>query len=152
MDVHEWHANTEFKSKGKTKKINSKRKNKDNEKNVINKWHYNRLSLVHYLREGMLKWPLRALGEGIVPDKIRFNKIKRGFNASIMSLIDLDNPNTKERLLSESPIFDLIKRDSIESFINTNNFSDNENSKFLFNFISTKLFLEQPLFSNREPH
>ena len=48
------------------------------------------------VREGMLKWPLRALGEGIVPDKVRLNKFKKGFNASILSLIDFNNPKIKE--------------------------------------------------------
>ena len=54
MDVHEWHCNTEFKPTSK-KIHDNKSNNKDNQKNVLNNWHYNRLSLVHYLREGMMK-------------------------------------------------------------------------------------------------
>ena len=57
MDVHEWHCNTEFIPT--SKKIHRIRSNnKDNEKNIQNNWHYNRLSLVHYLREGMIKCTL----------------------------------------------------------------------------------------------
>ena len=53
MDVHEWHCNTEFKKKGRKKKLL-----KDTERNRIikqNGWDFNRLSLVHYLREKMIK-------------------------------------------------------------------------------------------------
>ena len=53
MDVHEWHCNTEFKAVNKkAKKIiktDADRLRKENN------WDFNRLSLVHYLREGMIK-------------------------------------------------------------------------------------------------
>ena len=53
MDVHEWHCNTEFKKKGKTKKL-LKKTERDRIINA-NGWNFNRLSLVHYLRENMIK-------------------------------------------------------------------------------------------------
>ena len=65
------------------------------------------------------------------------------------SIVYFNNPKIKERVLSDSLIFDLIKRDRIEMLLKNNNFQDNELSKFIFSFISTKLFLEQPLFNNR---
>lgn len=58
MDVHEWHANTEFKpyrKNSKPKVSKTKRVTQDNKNDVDNDWHYNRLSMVFYLREGMLK-------------------------------------------------------------------------------------------------
>ena len=48
MDVHEWHANTEFKPVNKVKGTYK-------QKDVDNQWHYNRLSIVCYLREKMIR-------------------------------------------------------------------------------------------------
>ena len=49
MDVHEWHCNTEFIPV--SKQVSGKHKDKD----VINDWYFNRLSIVMYLREKMIK-------------------------------------------------------------------------------------------------
>jgi asparagine synthase (glutamine-hydrolysing) len=70
------------------------------------------------------------------------NPKKVGFNAPIFSLIDPADPATRERLLAESPIFDHVRRDRIEALLNKDHL-ENSASKFLFNFISAKLFLEQ---------
>tara|TARA_B100001094_G_C18047361_1_gene728174 strand:- start:8 stop:1090 length:1083 start_codon:yes stop_codon:yes gene_type:complete len=48
MDVHEWHANTEFKP------VHSAGGN-FKERDINNKWHFNRLSVVCYLREKMIR-------------------------------------------------------------------------------------------------
>lgn len=48
MDVHEWHCNTEFIPDYTFKHDTTNR-------NVINGWHYNRLSVVCYLRNDMLR-------------------------------------------------------------------------------------------------
>lgn len=49
MNVHEWHCNTEFKPKKKT--ICGKWSDID----IKNNWYFNRLSMVMYLREKMIK-------------------------------------------------------------------------------------------------
>ena len=51
MDVHEWHCNTEFYP------TNSEFMDeyKANPVEYVNQWHFNRLSVVCYLREGMLR-------------------------------------------------------------------------------------------------
>ena len=49
MNVHEWHCNTEFKPL--INKIGGKWKEKDQ----VNNWHFNRLSVVCYLREKMIR-------------------------------------------------------------------------------------------------
>lgn len=65
MDVHEWHCNTEFIPV--SKQISGKQKDKD----VINDWYFNRLSIVMYLREKMIRckdeelWKDKA-GGGII--------------------------------------------------------------------------------------
>ena len=50
MDVHEWHCNTEFKNI-----IESTPYLKFGERDFKNSWHYNRLSLVCYLRNNMYR-------------------------------------------------------------------------------------------------
>lgn len=95
----------------------------------------------HLIGGGLAKKILRNVGEGIVPDSVRLDTRKRGFNASINSLVDKNDPETRDVLLSDSPIFDVVKRSAIESFLNED-MQSNSFSKFLFSFISSKLFLE----------
>ncbi|WNJ99115.1 asparagine synthase (glutamine-hydrolyzing) [Thalassospiraceae bacterium LMO-JJ14] len=95
----------------------------------------------HLMGGGYAKRILREIGAGIVPDQVRLDTRKRGFNASINSLVDRNDPETREILLSESPIFDIVKRSAIEEFLN-GDMASNSFSKFLFSFISSKLFLE----------
>ena len=47
----------------------------------------------------------------------------------------------KDRLLSQSPIFNIVKREKIETFLQQD-MKDNSLSKNLFSLISVKLFLE----------
>jgi asparagine synthase (glutamine-hydrolysing) len=95
----------------------------------------------HLIRDGYVKWPLRAAVEGLLPDQVRLDKRKRGFNASIDSLLDRTDPDVIDRLLSPGPIFELVRREAIEDFL-TGDMSDNSFSKFLFSFVSAKIFLE----------
>ena len=95
----------------------------------------------HLIKDGYAKYLLRASGEGVVADSVRLDKRKRGFNAPIDSLVDRSDPDTRERLMADSPIFDIVKREAIESFID-GSMADNSFSKNLFSFISSKLFLE----------
>lgn len=95
----------------------------------------------YLIKDGYAKWLLRAAGAGVVADQVRFEKRKRGFNAPIDSLLRRDDSRTRERLLEDSPIFDLVRRDAIEEFIG-GSMADNSFSKFLFSFISAKTFLE----------
>jgi asparagine synthase (glutamine-hydrolysing) len=95
----------------------------------------------HLIKDGYAKYLLRASGKGVVADSVRLDKRKRGFNAPIDSLVDRSDPDTRERLMADSPIFDIVKREAIESFID-GSMADNSFSKNLFSFISSKLFLE----------
>jgi asparagine synthase (glutamine-hydrolysing) len=95
----------------------------------------------HLIKDGYAKYLLRASGEGVVADSVRLDKRKRGFNAPIDSLVDRSDPDTREQLLSDGPIFDIVKREAIEGFID-GSMADNSFSKNLFSFISSKLFLD----------
>lgn len=95
----------------------------------------------HLIKDGYVKSLLRDVVAGILVDEVRLDKRKRGFNASILSLVDRNDPATVEWLLAESPIFEHVKRESIESFLRKD-ITDNSLSKFLFSFVSAKTFLE----------
>jgi len=95
----------------------------------------------HLIHNGYAKWLLREAAKDVLPDSIRQYKRKQGFNASIDSLIDRNDAETRDRLLSDSPIFDIVDRSAIESFLE-GSMESNSFSKFLFSFISAKLFLE----------
>ena len=45
-------------------------------------------------------------------------------------------------LLAESPIFDIINREKFEQILKSD-FTRNDYSKFLFSFISSKIFVDQ---------
>ena len=97
----------------------------------------------HLVVDGRMKWPLRAAAAGILNDSVRLERAKRGFNASIDSLLDRDDDSVIECLLAPSPIFDIVKRSAVEDFLNSD-LTDNSVSKFVFSFVSAKMFLETP--------
>jgi asparagine synthase (glutamine-hydrolysing) len=96
----------------------------------------------HLVQDGMAKAVLRDAMKGIAPEKILTNRRKVGFNAPIFDLLDVKNPVVKKELLWDSPIWKYIKREKIEAILARDSVSENE-SKFLFFFISSKMFLEE---------
>ena len=54
MNVHEWHCNTEF-IPDFDEEVLLLEENKNKRNNIKNQWHYNRLSVVCYLREKMIR-------------------------------------------------------------------------------------------------
>ena len=78
---------------------------------------------------------------GIVSDKVLNSFQKKGFNASLKELIDFEDKDIRAMLLDDSKIFDYIKKDKIEKLFKIKNL-ENSYSKFLFNFINPKIFLE----------
>jgi len=103
----------------------------------------------YLIKDGYAKWLLRSAAADFMPQHVCWDKRKRGFNASIDSLLDRDDSNTQEVLLSSSPVFDIVRRDALEQFL-SNDMTDNSFSKFLFSFISSKLFLESELASGQQ--
>ena len=96
----------------------------------------------HLVRNGRAKAVLRDAMRGIVADRILDCPTKVGFNAPIFSYLDVDDPDVRDSLLAPSPIFDLVRRDAIETLIDEPELP-NSRSKFLFYFLSAKLFLEE---------
>jgi len=79
---------------------------------------------------------------GITPDCVLDRRTKVGFNAPVESFLDADDPQVQAALLEDSPVFDIIRRDKIEQLLAKRDLPNSE-SKFLFYFVNTKLFLEE---------
>jgi len=96
----------------------------------------------HLIRDGAAKAILRDAMRGIVPDIVLDQRKKVGFNAPIFSFLDTRDPTVKAELLRPSPIFEIIRKDKIEELLDKEELPNSE-SKFLFNFLNAKIFLEE---------
>ena len=85
---------------------------------------------------------LRDSGEGVLSDKVRLSKQKKGFNASINSIINLKNPEVLKFIFDDnSPISEYADLKKIKNDLDTE-MVPNHMSKLIFSIISTKFFLE----------
>ncbi|MFL3005279.1 MAG: asparagine synthase (glutamine-hydrolyzing) [Candidatus Neomarinimicrobiota bacterium] len=96
----------------------------------------------HLIKKGYSKYILRDSVKNILNDKVRLDRRKKGFNASIHSLINFDDKTSYDYFLSDSPIFEIIRKDKIE-FLLKNQSLENSYNKFLFNFLNSKIFIEK---------
>ncbi|MCH8314854.1 MAG: asparagine synthase (glutamine-hydrolyzing) [Planctomycetes bacterium] len=101
-----------------------------------------RIPTRHLISNGYAKAVLRQAMRGIVPDRILDERRKVGFNASINSFIDFTDDEVRSAILDDSPIFEHVRREKIESLL-TQNPLPNSKSKFLFYFLSSKMFVEE---------
>ena len=94
------------------------------------------------IRDGYQKKVLRDASLHILNNKIVYNRKKKGFNASINSLIDLTDKDVEKYIFDiNSEISEFVDLKSLKNDININEIP-NHISKFLFSIISTKFFLE----------
>ncbi len=96
----------------------------------------------YLVKDGYTKSILREIGKKYLPSKVNFDSRKRGFNASILSLFDIKKKENLEFCLDKNKIFDFFDRKKIEDLLTKKKFKTNSLSKFLFSFLSSKLFLE----------
>jgi len=96
----------------------------------------------HLIRNGLAKIVLRDSMRGIVPDCVLDNPRKVGFNAPIFSFLDVHDPEVRACVLDDSPVFDIVRRQAIEDMMAQPQLP-NSDSKFLFYFLSCKMFLEE---------
>ena len=101
-----------------------------------------RIPTRHLMRDGFAKSVLRDAMRGIVPDAILDNRTKVGFNAPIFDFLDPNDAATRDELLAPSPIWELVRKDKIVELLDKA-FLPNSQSKFLFYFLCSKLFLEE---------
>jgi asparagine synthase (glutamine-hydrolysing) len=102
----------------------------------------NRMPTQYLVKDGGAKAVLRDAMRGIVPDVILNERKKIGFNASILSFLDPKDDAVRSYLLDQSSIFDYVKKEPIEALLKKTEMPNSE-SKFLFYFISAKMFLEE---------
>ena len=103
--------------------------------------HCIRIPTRFLIRDGMAKAVLRKAMKGIVPDKILSERRKTGFNAPLFSYLNLKNSDVYNYLVDNSSIFNIVHKSKIEYLLNKDQLLNSE-SKFLFNFINSKIFLE----------
>ena len=94
----------------------------------------------YLIKNGYAKNLLRTSMNGILNSKVRLDREKKGFNASINSIINFNNKEHIEYILDDSKIFEFVKKDKIESLLKAKEYS-NSFKKFLFNFINSKIFI-----------
>ncbi|QDM17974.1 asparagine synthase (glutamine-hydrolyzing) [Tardiphaga sp. vice278] len=96
----------------------------------------------HLIRGGYGKAVLREAMRGIVPNAVIDSHRKVGFNAPLLDLLDTSDPAVVAEILAPSPIFGLVDRSNIVTLLERSSMTNSE-SKFLFNFLCAKFFLEQ---------
>lgn len=95
----------------------------------------------HLIQDGFSKALLRRAGDGVVPDEILTQTKKLGFNAPISSLLDRQDPDTRERLLAESDFWQIADRDAVADLLNPETESRGLDN-LLFCLVSARLFYE----------
>ncbi len=95
----------------------------------------------HLIHDGYAKNVLREAVKGILNEQVRKDRRKKGFNASIHSVVDLHRGPDNEYLLDGGPIYDIVRKEKISEIMKINPMP-NSYSKFMFNFINAKIFLE----------
>tara|TARA_Y100000816_G_C25977089_1_gene510078 strand:- start:425 stop:865 length:441 start_codon:yes stop_codon:yes gene_type:complete len=95
----------------------------------------------YLIYDGYGKYILREAVQGVLNEQVRLDRKKMGFNASINSILNLNDTATIDYLLSDGPVFDIVNRQKIETLLKQDEF-ENSYNKFLFNFINAKIFLE----------
>ncbi len=96
----------------------------------------------YLIEDGLQKKILRDATKNILNDKIRLNRQKKGFNASINSVVDLENKEVFKFIFNKnSPIAELVNLNKLKNDIDKKNIP-NHFSKFIFSLIGAKIFLE----------
>lgn len=96
----------------------------------------------HLIRDGYGKYVLRQAVRGLLCDAVRLDRRKKGFNTSVRSIIDFDDPQVREYLFDPSAaVFDLVRRESMDRLCRQERLP-NHLSKFVFSFVNARIFLE----------
>jgi asparagine synthase (glutamine-hydrolysing) len=96
----------------------------------------------HLVRAGRAKAILRDSARGLAPAAVMDNPRKVGFNAPLLDYLDLEDADVRDELSVDSPIWDVVRKDRIAPMLRPQTLP-NSRSKFLFNFVTAKAFLEE---------
>ena len=96
------------------------------------------------LNECKNKYILRSSLDGILNKEVLNQKLKAGFNASILSLFNFEDKKMQNFLNQDSEVYDFVNKSKIKNLIkNKNLLRQNGYSKFLFSFLSLKMFMDR---------
>ena len=96
------------------------------------------------IQNGITKYLLKETAKDYVDYKVLYESKKMGFNCSIDTLINFNSKSMKNFMLEKSPLDEFLNKKKISLLLNSN-YKPNYQSKFLFNIVNTKLFLENNL-------
>jgi asparagine synthase (glutamine-hydrolysing) len=93
------------------------------------------------INHGYQKNVLRDSFKNILNDQVRLDRHKKGFNASINTIIDFKDPRINSYLFDKnSEIDDFVNMKEIKKEIYANN--SNQFSKFIFSVLNAKIFID----------
>lgn len=97
----------------------------------------------YLIQNGYGKYLLRESLKGVLNEQVRLDRNKKGFNASISTLIDLKQGCVREQILDPAnPVFELVQRNHVAALLDQDHLP-NHYSKYLFSVINAGVFLEQ---------
>ena len=96
----------------------------------------------HLIHEGYNKSILRQSMKGILNDKVRLFREKKGFNASITTFFDFKSSQMLDFLKKDSEIYDIIDKEKFISILNADSYPNSYN-KFIFRVLGSKIFLDE---------
>jgi asparagine synthase (glutamine-hydrolysing) len=95
------------------------------------------------IKNGYQKRLLRESSKNILLEQIRLDRQKKGFNASISSVLDLNDKQNINRIFNKNnPINDFVNLKKLRENLDIK-FIPNHYSKLLFSIITTNLFLQE---------
>ena len=95
------------------------------------------------IKNGYQKRILRESSKNILLDQIRLDRQKKGFNASISSVLDLNDKKNINRIFNKNnPINDFVNLKKLRENLDIKSIP-NHYSKLLFSIITTNLFLKE---------
>ena len=102
----------------------------------------------YLMKNSFNKYLLRESSKNIIPEKIRLNREKKGFNASFSSILSFNEKSFREWFFdrdSKNAIYDYLdKKYFLTNFKkDSKNLFEDSSTQTLFNICSTKLFLEE---------
>ncbi len=95
----------------------------------------------NYIKNSYSKYILRSATKGILHDKIRLDRQKKGFNTNLKSITDFNSESLYNFLNSSYFLKNTIDLKKIKK-INFNHEISNSMNKFLFSLINIKIFLQ----------
>jgi asparagine synthase (glutamine-hydrolysing) len=101
-----------------------------------------RIPTRHLVRDGFAKAILRDAVRGLAPDAVIDDHRKVGFNAPIHGFLNTSDPGVRDELLADGPLFEEVRKDKFEALLDMDDLQNSE-SKFLFNLVNAKFFLEE---------